>query len=81
MMFSYRQAKYGLIFAIIAVGAITTVGIATTMDNSAGNSTNDLFNIFQQEENSGFLGGNDGGGMPLSASNLLGGNDGGGMPL
>lgn len=81
MMFSYRQAKYGLIFALIAVGAIATVGIATTMDNSAGNSTNDQFNTFKNEKSSAPLGGNDSGGMPLSASHLLGGNDSGGMPL
>ncbi len=73
MMFSYHKAKHALLFAIIGVGAILTIGIASATDNNTGNLINDLFGVFQEEKSSVHPGQNDGGGMPTQ-------NDGGGMP-
>ncbi len=79
-MFSYHRVKYGLLFAVIAIGAITTVSIASTMDNNAKNLTDDLFNIFTQGESFDPSNANDGGGGPSSIYDLQNANDGGGGP-
>ncbi len=78
-MFSYHKAKHALLFTIIGVGAVLTIGIVSATNNDTGNPINDLFGIFQEEKTSVHPGQNDGGGMPTSES-LLRQNDGGGMP-
>ena len=80
MMFSYRQTRYGLLLAIIAVGAIATIGIATTVDNNAGNNANDLFDQSQNQEDIEILKTDDGGGGPSSGNFLFKTDDGGGGP-
>lgn len=80
MMFSYQKAKNILIFAIITIGAIATVGIVATADNSANDSTNDLFTFSGESGYNEPLGFDDGGGVPASTGMLLGFDDGGGVP-
>ena len=80
MMFSYHKAKHSLLLTIVAIGAIATIGIAISMDNSAGNSTNDLSNTFADGKTFEPFNANDGGGMPTSISDIQNANDGGGMP-
>ena len=90
MMFSYQKAKNTLIFAIIAIGAITAIGIASTSDNGANESTNNGITNFGESENNVPLGWDNGGGMPSSWDNgggmpssygsVLGWDNGGGMP-
>ena len=79
MMFSYQKSKNALIFAIIAIGAFASVGIAITSDNSASDTTNDQFTNTNEGEEFVPLGFDNGGGLPNSA-NILGFDNGGGLP-
>ena len=79
MMFSYQKSKNALIFAIIAIGAFASIGIAITSDNSAGDTTNDQPTNIDEGKEFIPLGFDNGGGTPNSAR-LLGFDNGGGTP-
>lgn len=80
MMFSYQKAKHTLLFTIIAIGAITAVGIASTVDIDANESTNNGIPYFGESGSNIPLKTDEGGGMPSSFGSLFKTDEGGGMP-
>lgn len=80
MMFSYQKAKHTLLFAIIAIGAITAIGIASTAVTDANESTNEGITNFGESGNYAPLGADNGGGLPSSYGSILGADNGGGLP-
>ena len=80
MMFSYQKIKHTLLFAIIALGAITAVGIASTVDNDANESADTGITNFGDSGIYTPFGADNGGGLPNSFGAILGADNGGGLP-
>ena len=80
MMFSYQNTKKVLIFAIITISAIATIGLVATTANGADNVSDNLSTRSGENRYNELFGFDDAGGVPTSFNMVLGFDDAGGVP-